>query len=140
MKVWQFLAVPLFSLAASAAHAACDPSLEIVEIGIKDMKFDPADVEICVGQTVRWTSLESATAQPIIRHTVTFNVAHARVATNVLLPDGVEAFESGALTPGQTYESEFTVAGEYKYICRPHEMMGHLGKITVVEPTTTPGE
>lgn len=121
-------------LSANVARAACDPSLAVVEIAIKDMKFVPAEVEVCVGQTVRWTSQENPDATPLIRHTVTFNPAQARVAGNVVLPEGVEPFGSGAIAPTQTYEHEFTVLGEYKYICRPHEAMGHLGKITVVEP------
>lgn len=130
------LIVPALFLSASAtaAHAACDPSLEVVEIAIKNMKFVPAEVEVCVGQLVRWTSQEDPNAQPLIRHTVTFNPTQARVPGNVVLPEGVEPFGSGVIAPNQTYEYEFTVAGEYKYICRPHETMGHVGRITVVEP------
>lgn len=131
---------PLALLAAGTAHAACDPNLEVVEIAIQDMKFVPAEVEVCVGQLVRWTSNESPTAQPIIRHTVTFNPAQARNPVNVVLPEGVEPFGSGAIAPTQTFEHEFTVVGEYKYICRPHEAMGHLGKIIVVDPSATPDE
>ncbi len=132
--------VPTLFLTATGAQAACDPSLEVVEIAIRDMKFDPAEIEVCVGQTVRWTSHESPTAQPLIRHTVTFNPAQSRTPGNVLLPEGVEPFGSGVIAPEQTYEYQFTVLGEYKYICRPHEAMGHLGKLTVVEPTTSPDE
>jgi plastocyanin len=122
---------------SGAAFGACDPTLEVVEIAIKDMAYQPAAVEVCVGQKVRWTNLENPTPTPPARpmkHTVTFDASVAVDAQHVLLPEGVEAFDSGFLSPNQTFEFTFEVAGEYKYFCRPHESMGHLGTLTVVEP------
>jgi plastocyanin len=90
-----------------------------------DFKFSPAAISIAKGTTVTW---KGAGAQP---HTVTFDPAKAMKKGDVVLPDGVAPFDSGLLSPGQTFAHTFTVAGEYSYICTPHEMMGMIGKITV---------
>lgn len=119
---------------ASESMAACDPTLEVVEVSIVAMAFVPADLEICVGQVVRWTNNEPANVPRPMRHTVTADPSLAFDPAHVTLPVGVEPFDSGALLPGQTFERTFDVAGEYNYICRPHERMGHLGRLVVVEP------
>lgn len=125
---------------AAPVHAACDPTLEVVEVEIKNMAYVPADLEVCLGQTVRWTNREDPSTVPVIRHTVTANPAHSVVPGNVILPEGATIFESAALVPGAVFEHTFTVLGMYQYICRPHELMGHIGRLTVVDPDVTPVE
>ncbi len=122
------------TLAASAtgAHAACDPT-PILEIDIAAMVFAPADTEVCLGQTVRWTNKEPTGVPRPIRHTVTADATLAFDPLNVVIPEGAEPFHSGFLLPGATFEHTFTVLGEYKYICVPHEEMGHFGTLRVVE-------
>lgn len=136
------MSAPLLALflSAPAAYGVCDPTLTLVEIDVKNMAFTPSDLEICLGQTVRWTNSEDPNATTVIRHTVTANPAHSRVIGNVILPEGAEMFESAAMLPGDAYEHTFTVLGQYQYVCRPHEMMGHIGKLTVVDPTIAPVE
>lgn len=137
MSLCRLLIAPVALLAALSAsglaYGACDPS-QVLEIEIKNMAFVPAAVEACVGQTIRWTNTEPTNVPRPMSHTVTADPALAQRPESVLLPEGAETFDSGRLTPGQSFETVLTVAGEYRYFCRPHELMGHLGVITVVEP------
>ena len=66
-----------------------------------------------------------------VAHTVTADPAQAMTASNVQLPAGAEPFESQTLQPGQTFVHQFTVPGEYGYVCHIHEGSGMAGTITV---------
>ena len=92
------------------------------------LRFDPEDVEVAVGETVRWT-FESP------GHNVTSKPGASEKCRN---PEGAEPFASYegdqhfAIVPeGETYEHTFTVAGEYVYVCAPHEDQGMVGTVVV---------
>jgi plastocyanin len=78
------------------------------DVSIKDMKFDPADLDIAVGDTVTWTNNDDRD------HTV--------VATD-------KAFKSDNLSKGDTYQYTFKKAGKFSYSCSYHPRM--KGTITV---------
>ena len=40
-------------------------------------------------------------------------------------------FDSGLVNAGVSFKHTFDVAGDYKYICTPHEAMGMIGTIKV---------
>jgi len=80
-----------------------------MEISIVDFNFDPAEMEVPVGTTVRWTNNDS------FDH-------------NVNADDGT--FESETLGGGDTFEFTFETAGTFSYICGIHPSM--QGMITVV--------
>ena len=88
--------------------------------------FSPARVEIRAGQAVRWRNTSS------FSHTATADPALARDAANVRLPSGAATFDSGDIGGGQEYTHTFTVAGEYKYFCIPHEQIGMVGTVVVL--------
>jgi plastocyanin len=77
---------------------------------MKEMKFDPATLEIKVGDTVVWTNSDDRD------HTVNG-------------PDGT--FKSDNLKPGAAYTYKFTKAGRFAYSCSYHPRM--KGTITVKE-------
>lgn len=86
--------------------------------------FEPAELTIKVGETVRWVS---ECAEGI---TCVYSVQ----AYPDKIPAGAEAFDSGLLTErGQSFEYTFTVPGEYEYFCLSYEPMGMKGKI-IVQP------
>ncbi len=114
---------------AHSALAECDTS-QIVNVAIRNMQFVPAHIEVCAGQTIRWTNEETTRRS----HTVTADARFARDPQHVALPEGAQPFNSGPIAPGQSFEQTLTVAGDYRYFCQPHEMMGHLGSITVINP------
>jgi len=76
-----------------------------------DRSFQPADVEVAVGDTVLWTNLDTE------GHTVT-------------AVDG--AFNSGVMTVGDEFSLAFDAAGAFDYFCAIHPEM--TGTVTVSEP------
>jgi amicyanin len=77
-------------------------------VTIQNFAFDPATVEIAVGDAVEWTNEDA--------------VAHTATADD-------KAFDSGNLNTGQTYTHTFEAAGSYDYICSYHPFM--KGTVTV---------
>jgi amicyanin len=84
-----------------------------VEVGMKGIQFDPTEVTVKVGGTVKWTNNES-------------------VPHDVTKEDGPGAdFSSGKgnMNEGDTYERVLTEAGTINYVCTVHPNM--KGKVTV---------
>ena len=79
---------------------------DTVEVTILDYKFNPAQLKIKAGTTVRWTNQEKRTS-----HSVLFPAENG--------------LESERLFPDESWERRFTKAGRYDYTCTPHpEMKG----------------
>ena len=89
--------------------APSQPSGGGAAIDIVDGGFEPADLQVAVGDTVTWTNTGSGT------HTVTFD-------------DGED---SGSLAPAAEYDRTFGTAGAFPYVCSFHSSM--QGTITVTE-------
>ncbi|WP_250868904.1 cupredoxin domain-containing protein [Methanococcoides seepicolus] len=73
-----------------------------VEVMIEDFKFAPKEIRISVGDTIKWTNLDSAP------HTAT---------------DNNNNFDSGTLAKGESFSMTFEEAGTYDYICTIHPYM-----------------
>ncbi len=113
-----FLAVGLMSVSAMA---------EVHKVKITGfMSFEPAAIEVLEGDTIEFINESRG------RHTVTADASMVKDVNNVLLPEGAEPFHSGVIDPGRLFSQTFTVAGEYKYVCLPHELMGMTGSVMVV--------
>lgn len=80
-------------------------------VRMAETRFEPATLEIPVGETVRWFDDDA------LPHTVS--------AT-----DGSR--DSGNLAPGASFERRFDTAGTYPYLCRHHP--GMAGTIEVRAP------
>ncbi len=103
MRGVPFTAALLFSL----AHAETT-----IEVGIANYRFEPAEVRIAPGDTVRWTNREKRTS-----HSVLFPAEGGR--------------ESERMFPDESWSRRFDQAGRYEYTCGPHpEMKG----VVVVGP------
>lgn len=77
-------------------------------VTIADFAFDPATLEVSVGDTVTWTNEDSPA------HTVTF-------------ADGPD---SGSLSSGATFEHTFDAAGSFSYMCMIHPTMTATIEVT----------
>ena len=86
---------------SSPAPGAC-PTGAAVEAEIRDFEFEPPELTVGVGTTVRWTN-----EGPSV-HTVTAD-------------DG--SFDSGGIAPGSTFEHAFDEPGVFSFFCRPHPNM-----------------
>ena len=100
---------------------------EEVVVEMTATRFQPAEIEVEVGRTVIWHNTSG------VVHTVTADPEMATDPENVELPEGAETFHSGNIASGTEYRREFTVSGTYRYVCLPHEAMGMVGTITVLE-------
>ena len=88
-------------------------SAEDYDISITDdMKFNPEDLTINVGDTVTWTNNDG--------------IAHTATST-----DGPASFDSEDIATGATWSFTFTEVGTYDYKCNYHSSM--TASITVVE-------
>jgi plastocyanin len=90
------------------------------------LDFGPREITIRVGDTVEWQN------PSLFTHTMTLDVALARTAENVALPAGVQPSHSADVPPNSTYRYTFRVAGNYRYVCLPHERLGMVGAIIVL--------
>jgi plastocyanin len=95
-----------------------------------DLEFVPKKVTIRVGDTIEWKNPSK------LVHTVTADPDKARDKSDVKLPEGAKPFNSGRIQPGGTYRHTFTVPGQYKYFCIPHERAGMIAEVEV-KPATS---
>ena len=77
-------------------------------VTMKGIAFNPAEITIKAGDTVTWTNDDDT------EHTVTSDD---------------DAFDSGDISGGDTFEQTFDEAGEFAYHCSIHSQMS--GTITV---------
>ncbi len=91
-----------------AALALClsAPALA-ADVIIQNFAFNPSDLTVTAGTTVRWTNMDSS------EHTAT-----SQTGPGTLIPSGV--FDSGLLSPSQFYEFTFSTPGTFYYYCQPH--------------------
>ena len=87
------------------------------EVMIENYKYSPAALTVAVGDTVKWTNMDTAP------HTVT-------------VTSGPVKFNSGNLAKGESFSYTFKTAGTYKYYCAVHPDM--TASVTVTGSTTTP--
>ncbi len=105
----------LLALVASLhfGPAASIPALagDTVEVGIREYRYDPPELKVKAGTTVRWVNNEK------------------RVSHSVLMIGRSE--ESERFFPGEKWSRAFPEAGRFEYRCGPHPEM--LGVVIVAE-------
>ena len=111
----------------AAALAALGPSVAAADgTGVHDVKiavfqFQPAELRISPGETVRWANMDG--------------IQHSATAT-ATLSDGGPVFDTMFLGKGETREATFTQPGTYTYFCRRHPSM--TGTIVVAAVGAAP--
>ncbi|MCC7257745.1 MAG: cupredoxin domain-containing protein [Gammaproteobacteria bacterium] len=106
--------VPLGVTVLLACLGACPGQAgdAIVEVRIAEYRYEPAELTVKVGTTVRWTNDEKR-----VSHSILFT--------------GPGGFESDRFFPGESWTRTFDTPGSYPYSCGPHPEM--RGLIEVVE-------
>ena len=108
----QFFALAIFLVMSVILVMIPSASAEDHDVSITDdMKFDPEDLTINVGDTVTWTNNDG--------------MGHTATST-----DEPASFDSGNIDAGATWSFTFTEAGTYNYKCDYHIKM--TASITVV--------
>ncbi len=98
----------------------CDiGAFELAGVAIVDFAFQPANLVVKAGTTVRWKNLGAAD--------------HATKSDN---PVGAEPWNSPLIAPGEVFMRTFNTAGSYSYFCTVHQSM--TGTITVLGPSVSP--
>ena len=100
---------PFFGwLALASLEAGAQPQSLVHEVAIRDMQFHPAELDVQVGDTVRWVNREKRTS-----HSVLF----------------ADVPESERLLPEDAWERRFDRPGSYPYRCGPHLEMSGLVRV-----------
>jgi plastocyanin len=120
------------ALAAGAIVMIGQPSIAsaktvTVTMTDKPPRYVPEKLTIPVGTTVEWVN----NAKTL--HDVTTDADSVQKPSDVKLPPGAHPFDSGFMQPGMTFDYTFTVPGNYKYTCIPHEKDGMVGEIDVTK-------
>jgi len=87
---------------SSVSNTPSTPAPANASVSIKNMSFNPSALSVKTGTTVTWTNNDS------VAHTVT--------------ADG-GLFDSGTLSPGQSFSFTFATAGSISYHCSIHPSM-----------------
>jgi len=112
-------ATPGATPAAAATH--------LVEM-TDELKFVPTELTINVGDTVTWRTVGAAP------HTSTCDPDKANdPEEHVQLPEGAETWDSGFVNTDEEFSHTFEVPGGYTYFCIPHEAVGMVASLTVLE-------
>ena len=98
------------ALLAVPVTSGCGTSTGVTEIEIQDLKFNPSEVTIKKGDTVRWVNKDQTA------HTSTAKGWKSH-------PDDPLIWNSEPENPGETYEWTFDAAGEFEYSCLIHPYM-----------------
>ncbi|BBO20198.1 MAG: hypothetical protein AMXMBFR31_22330 [Candidatus Desulfobacillus denitrificans] len=85
---------------------------QVAQVDIRDYKYEPAELKIKAGTTVKWTNREKR-----VSHSVLFT--------------GPGGFESERFFPGESWQRTFDKPGVFPYTCGPHPEM--KGRIEVTE-------
>ncbi|MBX3230108.1 MAG: hypothetical protein KIT84_25255 [Labilithrix sp.] len=106
-------------VACSSEDPAQTAEADVVNVsigGANGFVFEPAQVRIKVGQTIRWTWMGGGEHNVVSGDNCTQDDKFPR---------------SGAPQGGGTYERKFDVAGTFPYFCEPHCSMGMKGEVIV---------
>jgi plastocyanin len=118
-----FRVAAVLTLVGAVTGLVAPPARAVSErVTMAEMRFDPARLEVAVGDMVVWTAGDDD-------HTVT-----ARDGT-------FDSSPRGLMGQGDEFRWRFRVPGEYTYYCRVHGSRGMQGVILVVDPfapSTTP--
>ena len=116
------LSTTLGGFAVTSASAQGETKVSIVSGAstMADKAFSPNPVNVKVGDTVTWTNDDSQ--------------AHTVTSGNSSDPDKGKVFDSSPnfnplLSPKQTFQHNFTTAGDFPYFCQVHPTM--IGKVVV---------
>ena len=123
LRLSRALVVVLLAGIAAGMGGATGIAKNVTVVRMTDaFRFEPDEVTIHAGDAVEWRNVSP------FDHVVTDD----RTLGDAAIPAGAQAFSFGAIKAGTSYRRVFTVPGEYRYFCVPHEGIGMVGRITVL--------
>jgi len=88
-------------------------SAEVHEVTVSDFQFSPANVNVAIGDTVKWTW-----------------VSGFHTTTSKDIPNGTDAWDKQINPNATSFIYKVTKEGVYNYVCTFHESLGMVGTIT----------
>lgn len=114
MKNFYLFTIALFGFSLSGNSQ----SLHVVTV--ENFSFTPANLEIYVGDTVRWDNSQGL---------------HGIDGTLITYPNNPESFDRGVAIAPWTFQFVFTIPGNYSYLC-PQHPNAMIGSISVIDSTS----
>jgi plastocyanin len=114
---------------ASSGGGSSGGMSKTVEVGAGDsgLKFDPEEVEVTPGSTIKWTWLNDG-------HNIV--VESQPEGANW---EGTSGGEGKLYDEGYEYTHTFETEGSYEYFCAPHKSAGMVGTVKVSEDAGSGG-
>jgi len=120
----KYVFITLFVLLFGIGHAAAENASTdvIITVDSTNLRFNPSEVTLQEGQAVRFVWGGQA------------------LPHNAVAKDGL--FDSGDTSRDVDYRFVFEngTAGDYEFVCEPHESLGMVGTITVEPAPPSPPE
>ena len=110
MKTLILILLLLFAFTGCSIDENVDISItdeNIIDVAIRDSNFNPDNIVINKGTTIKWTNYDSQ------GHTITV--------------DGL--FDSKTITKGKSFTYTFNDIGEYEYYCKIHSDMKGIVRV-----------
>ena len=108
--------------AASTTSSGSGSNLEKVEVNLVNLRFNPDDIRVKVGQTVVFKNNDA------VRHNVIQSTVEDALSGN-------PGFQSPILQAGDQWEFTFNEKGEYPLVCNldGHHLAGMKATVTVTD-------
>ncbi len=103
-----------------APPATPEPEEGTTDVFMQGIAFVPKEVTIKVGERVRWTNRES------------FPIVHTTTSGDPSDGNAGDLWDSGNLSPGESFVRQFDEAGEFEYFCIPHQNMQAMRRAKVL--------
>ena len=107
-------------LLGCAPPAVPEPEEGTTDVFMQGIAFVPKEATIKIGERVRWTNRESL---PIVHTTTSGDPSDGNAG---------DLWDSGNLSPGESFVRQFDEAGEFEYFCIPHQNMEAMRRATVI--------
>jgi plastocyanin len=114
----------VLTMIATACGGSSEKTVEIND----ELVFQPTKMTVKVGESVTWRN----TGKGMV-HTATCDPTKVGNPNHVARPDGADPWDSGLIQRDKSWIHVFTIAGEYRYCCIPHESAGMIGTIVVID-------
>lgn len=115
------LILSLASTFVLSSGTAQTETTDVDALGAPDYAFEPEEVTITVGTTVRWVNQGEF-------HTVTSTDSNE---LGERAPNGM--FDEDLAEEGDMFNFTFEEPGTYEYYCKPHDTLNMIGTIIVTE-------
>ena len=123
-SLWAGTLVLAATLVTGCTPSSAPPAEEgVTDVSMQGIAFVPKEVTIKQGEKVRWTNRESL---PLVHTTTSGDPSDTNAG---------DLWNSGNLSPGESFVRQFDDVGEFEYHCIPHQntaAMRHA--MVIVEP------